>query len=76
LPARTKGQKFSNLILKEPNNQRSKFFNCRQVALPDELSYASIDFNKKSILDVLMDAGYLVDQPGFFLWEGVSMYLN
>lgn len=34
-----------------------------------------VDFAREDFGDALLRAGYLPDQPAFFVWEGVSMYL-
>jgi methyltransferase (TIGR00027 family) len=47
-----------------------------QIALPKELIFVPIDFNRQSLSEVLSAAGYEKDQKNLFLWEGVSMYLT
>ena len=45
-------------------------------ALPPWVRYAPIDFNKQTLGDVLKKAGYRTDLETFFIWEGVTMYLD
>jgi methyltransferase (TIGR00027 family) len=48
----------------------------KKVALPAEIVFAPIDFNKQHLADVLTEAGYREGQQTLFLWEGVTMYLE
>jgi len=38
--------------------------------------YAPIDFNRETLAQVLFRAGYKKDLKTFFLWEGVTMYVD
>jgi methyltransferase (TIGR00027 family) len=46
------------------------------LAAPDTLTFAPVDFERESLADGLARAGFRRDQPAFFQWLGVSMYLN
>lgn len=46
------------------------------ISIPAQITLAPIDFNKKSIYNVLEKAGYDRHQKTLFIWEGVTMYLN
>jgi methyltransferase (TIGR00027 family) len=48
----------------------------KKIALPAELVFAPIDFNKQRLADVLAQAGYREGHQTLFLWEGVTMYLE
>jgi len=48
----------------------------KKVKLPQELVFASIDFDREDIFEVLCKAGYQTRQKSLFLWEGVTMYLS
>jgi methyltransferase (TIGR00027 family) len=48
----------------------------REVPLPKELTFVSIDFNKDDLFDTLSRAGYQEGQKSLFIWEGVTMYLS
>jgi len=48
----------------------------KKLKIPDELCFVPIDFDKDSIIKVLLEAGYRENQKCLFLWEGVSMYLS
>ena len=55
---------------------KRKVLERKQIALPEELVFALIDFNKQRLADVLSKAGYQEKQKTLFLWEGVTMYLE
>lgn len=46
------------------------------LAAPDTLTFAPVDFERESLASGLVRAGFRRDQPAFFQWLGVSMYLN
>jgi methyltransferase (TIGR00027 family) len=46
------------------------------LAVPDTLIFAPVDFERESLADGLTRAGFRRDQPAFFQWLGVSMYLT
>src|SRR3989304_2176660 len=48
----------------------------KKIRLPQELVFATIDFDKQDIFEVLSKAGYQPGQKSLFLWEGVTMYLS
>lgn len=39
-------------------------------------TYVSCDFEKERFLDKLIAAGFSPDEPAFFVWEGVVLYLR
>jgi methyltransferase (TIGR00027 family) len=46
------------------------------IAVPESVTFVSIDFETQSLADRLRDAGFRTDQMSFFSWLGVSMYLT
>ena len=74
--SKNRGTKIIELDIEKTQHPKIEILSRKQVDLPDELVFASIDFNKQSISDVLMNAGYQRNQQSLFLWEGVTMYLN
>jgi methyltransferase (TIGR00027 family) len=46
------------------------------VALPASLTFAPVDFERQSLADGLAAAGFRADQPAYFQWLGVMMYLT
>jgi len=45
-------------------------------ALPDWVGYVPIDFNKQTLGEELIKAGYDKNKKTLFIWEGVTMYLS
>lgn len=45
------------------------------ISVPERLSFVPINFNKESLKNVLLNAGYDKSQKSFFIWEGVTYYL-
>ncbi|AOY95379.1 hypothetical protein BKK79_26800 [Cupriavidus sp. USMAA2-4] len=46
------------------------------IGIPASLTYVPTDFEHGSLAGALSDAGFKVDQPAFFSWLGVSIYLE
>jgi len=46
------------------------------IAIPPSLTFAAIDFETQTLPDQLRKVGFQPDQPAFFSWLGVSMYLT
>ena len=47
-----------------------------QLAVPDALTFAPVDFEAQSLADGLAAAGFDATQPAFFVWLGVVPYLT
>lgn len=45
------------------------------IAIPDSVTYAAVDFNTQTLADGLRAADFQSEQPAFFSWLGVTMYL-
>jgi methyltransferase (TIGR00027 family) len=46
------------------------------IALPESLTFVPIDFETQTLGERLREAGFRDDEPTFFSWLGVSMYLT
>jgi len=46
------------------------------LAVPSSVHFVGVDFEKDSLLDLLVKAGLRRDVPTFFSWLGVTMYLS
>lgn len=46
------------------------------IAVPKEMTFVAIDFERESLEDGLMKAGFDKQQPAFFSWLGVTPYLS
>ena len=47
-----------------------------RIAVPDSLMFVPVDFEKQALPEALRAAGFRDDEPAFFSWLGVSMYLT
>jgi methyltransferase (TIGR00027 family) len=61
-----------------PNTQRFKLsmLSKAQIEVPANVSFAAIDFDRESLLEGLSRGRFLPNQPAFFSWLGVMMYLS
>jgi methyltransferase (TIGR00027 family) len=46
------------------------------IEIPASLSYVPVDFERVSLAEGLLQAGFDLGQPAFFSWLGVTMYLD
>jgi methyltransferase (TIGR00027 family) len=46
------------------------------LAVPPSLTFAPVDFERQSLAEGLMAAGFRADQPAYFQWLGVVPYLS
>jgi methyltransferase (TIGR00027 family) len=46
------------------------------IAVPDSVTFAPIDFDREQLADILANAGLNPDRPAFFSWLGVTPYLE
>ena len=74
--SRNLGTKIFELDIEKTQRPKIEILHRKGVTIPKELVFTSIDFNQHSVSDVLVGAGYRKDHSSFFLWEGVTMYLN
>jgi methyltransferase (TIGR00027 family) len=73
---RNHGTKVIELDVPGTQQPKIKILRRKNLKLPQELVFASIDFDKEDICEVLAKAGYQPGQKSLFLWEGVTMYLS
>jgi len=73
---KNKRTRIIELDIEKTQRPKIEIYKRKGIELPNELVFASIDFNKQRLSDVLFNAGYQTDQESLFLWEGVTMYLN
>lgn len=57
-------------------NHKKKCLKKANINIPEQVTHASINFNKESIPHALEKAGYDCHQKTLFIWEGVTMYLE
>lgn len=46
------------------------------IGIPSSLTFAPVDFERQTLADGLMDAGFDAGAPAVFSWLGVTMYLS
>ena len=46
------------------------------LAIPGNVRFAAIDFNREMLAEVLVESGFSCERPALFLWEGVTNYLS
>jgi methyltransferase (TIGR00027 family) len=46
------------------------------ISIPDEVTFAPVDFERESLAEGLMRAGFDTQRPAFFSWLGVTPYLT
>jgi methyltransferase (TIGR00027 family) len=46
------------------------------ISVPDSLHFVPVDFERDALADALRAAGCRLDQPVFFSWLGVTLYLS
>jgi len=74
--SRNMGSKIFELDIRTTQQPKVEILNRKKIALPKELVFVPIDFNKESMSDALGNAGYATNQKSLFIWEGVTMYLT
>jgi methyltransferase (TIGR00027 family) len=46
------------------------------IAVPPSLTFTPVNFERETVMERLIDAGFRTDRPAFFAWLGVTMYLE
>jgi methyltransferase (TIGR00027 family) len=46
------------------------------IAIPNELSFVAVDFERQKLDEELAAAGFAMSEPAFFSWLGVTPYLS
>ena len=47
-----------------------------QIEIPENVAFVPVDFETQSFITQLENEGFKTDQPAFFSWLGVTMYLT
>ena len=74
--SQNQGTKIYELDVPTTQSPKIEIFHQRGLAIPPELVFAPINFDREDIFTVLSEAGFKDRQLTLFLWEGVSMYLS
>jgi len=60
-----------------PTQERKKKLLCQaNVVIPEQLTFVPINFNKDTLHDILLGAGFDKTKKSLFIWEGVMYYLD
>ncbi|UZS64843.1 class I SAM-dependent methyltransferase [Pseudomonas syringae] len=46
------------------------------IKVPDSLTFVAVDFESSTLAEELQKAGFRADQPAFFSWLGVTIYIS
>jgi methyltransferase (TIGR00027 family) len=57
-------------------NRKARCLGRAGIGIPQHVTLAPIDFDRESLKDVLVQAGFESQKETLFLWEGVSYYLE
>jgi len=57
-------------------NRKKEYLKSKRIEIPANLEFVSLNFNKDSLEDVLLEKGFKKSEKTLFLWEGVSYYLE
>jgi len=72
-----KGKNIKVFELDKENTQNCKIEALKKAGIDYEwITFVPIDFNKESWVDKLIENGFDTSQKTFFLWEGVTPYLE
>jgi len=72
-----KGKDIKVFELDEENTQNCKIEALRKAGIEHEwITFVPIDFNQESWVDKLIENGFDTSKKTFFLWEGVTLYLE
>lgn len=55
---------------------KRKQLHTANIPIPGALTFVPIDFESQSLENQLREAGFRTDEPSFFSWLGVTMYLT
>lgn len=71
-----KGTRIFELDAPPTQQEKQQLLEKHQGAVPVQLTFVPINFQKQELGVVLADAGYDTSQETLFLWEGVTPYLT
>lgn len=55
---------------------KRQLLDAARIPLPASLTFVPVDFETQSLADALRAGGFRTDEPAFFSWLGVTMYLT
>lgn len=60
----------------ETQDWKCQRLNTAKIPIPETMAFVPIDFESQSLIGQLREAGFRTDEPSFFSWLGVTMYLT
>ena len=57
-------------------NWKREMLSTNHIAIPENLTYVSVDFERQSLSEQLLESGFNRSAPAFFAWLGVVPYLT
>jgi len=70
-----KGSRVFELDAPTTQQEKQKAYQEKKLAVPENLIFVPIDFNKESVADKMAQAGFISGRKSLFLLEAVTMYL-
>ncbi len=71
-----KGTRIFELDAPVTQSEKLKAYQLKKLAVPQNLIFVPINFNKESLADKMSQAGFIAGKRSLFLLEGVTMYLS
>ena len=71
-----KGTRIFELDAPVTQREKLKAFKAKKLAVPANLTFVLIDFNKESLAEKTAQAGFIAGRKSLFILEGVTMYLS
>lgn len=75
-PYRERGLRVFEVDHPSTQTWKKKLLEEAGIATPPELTFAAVDFEKTTLQEGLIAAGFRMDQPACFSWLGVTHYLT
>jgi methyltransferase (TIGR00027 family) len=75
-PYSTNGLKIFEVDYPATQEWKSQLLNAAKIPIPGTLTFTPIDFENQALADQLRETGFRTDEPSFFSWLGVTMYLT
>lgn len=75
-PYSTNGLKIFEVDYPATQEWKRHLLNAAKIPIPETLTFTPIDFENQALADQLRETGFRTDEPSFFSWLGVTMYLT
>ncbi len=70
------GVKIFEVDVPGTQRQKQRMLERKLGGVPNHVTYVGIDFNRESLADIMLESGYDPGAKTFFLWEGVTYYIE